>query len=104
LTEEKQPIETTTPSPKARGHSVLEIFKEVHRQSSTNFFVQTMIKRKPNVTLCELRENQTEYVFELIKENEITCSLAANIMDMELEEVEEKYDAWLKIPKEITNG
>ena len=104
MTEEEQPLEATTPSPKARGHSVLEIFKEVHRQSSTNFFVQTMIKRKPNVTLCELRENQTEYVFELIKENEITCSLAANIMDMELEEVEEKYDAWLKIPKEITNG
>ena len=98
------PNEETTPTPKAKGHSVMEVFKEVHRQSSMNFFVQVMTKRSPDVTLYELRQNQTEYLFQLMKENEIAASLAANILDMELEEVEDKFNEWLKIPKVSDNG
>lgn len=91
-TEDKQ-IEELLQKP--RGHSIMDIFKEVHRQSSMTFFIKAMTKRYPDVTLSEIRENQTGCVFELYRIGEITETLGANILEIEPEEFLKQFAEWL---------
>ena len=79
---------------KPKGHSLFEIYREVSRLSAMNFFIQTMTEKYPGLTLYELKENLPEFVFDMINHNTITENLAANLLQIEAEEVQEQFKAW----------
>lgn len=87
--------ETIDTAEKPKGRTMMEVFREVHRQSANNFFIQVMAKKRPDCTLHELTENKIQLVFELLKENEISDTLAANVLQLEIEDIKTKFDVWL---------
>jgi hypothetical protein len=79
---------------KPKGHSLFEIYREVSRLSAMNFFIQAMTEKYPGITLYELKANLPEYVMEMINDNTITDTLAANLLQIEVEEVQEQLKSW----------
>ena len=77
-----------------KGHSLSEIYREVSRVSALNFFIQAMTEKYPDVTLREFKENMNNYVCEMIWNNTITETLAANLLQIEIEDVQKMVKVW----------
>ena len=77
-----------------KGHSLSEVYREVSRVSALNFFVQAMTNKHPNVTLGDLKQNMGDYVCEMIWNDTITENLAANLLQIDVEEVQKQVQAW----------
>ena len=90
----EEALKVTPEQERPKGHSLVEIYKEVSRLSAMNFFVQAVTEKYPGTTLYTLKENMEELAYMLINDNVITDTLAANLLQIEVEEVQEKFDAW----------
>lgn len=77
-----------------KGHSLTEIYREVSRLSAMNFFIQAMSEKYPGTTLYDLKQNLASYVSELVWDNTITENLAANLLQVDIEEVQKQVKAW----------
>lgn len=77
-----------------KGHSLSGVYREVSRVSALNFFIQAMTEKYPEVTLGDLKQNMGDYVCEMIWNDIITENLAANLLQIDVEEVQKQVQAW----------
>ena len=77
-----------------RGHSLLEVYKEVSRLSAMNFFMTEVTNKYPNLTLYTVKENLEELAFMLLNDGTVTDTLVANLLQIDTEDVDKKFEVW----------